>query len=332
MPWADSVIGILDGAYEAPRLCACLYSLHAVYSFAWFALALTRWDVLYRIFFVAAAELPNRDCAMVYGIETRRECVASLETWHFVIFGGWSGAFSGAMALQALWQRSPVLLASVRRSIITTSLLTVFLLHDLAYPMLRRPLTGMHALAPEVRHLNAAIFLVAQAVLCGAVCATCYDRRPLVTSTAPLKSAAARKFRAVCLLDAASIALVVLCSQMATEFLIDLTHDVPVTRAIYFFQRANQCHQAGIVAAALSTSFSSDPAAWNAYSISWFAGFVPCLGVCWYSRHIMSSFLRPAHWIADGGVPIYIAFHLLFLPPTHTLCAPSYERVAVMRT
>ena len=328
MAWADAVISSLHGVYEAPRLCTILYGLHALYSFAWFILALGDWSVLFRLFFVSTPELPNPDCAMVHGVETRHECVKSLENWHFIVFGGWAGAFSGTMALQALWQRSPVLLASVRRSAIVTSLLSTFLLHDLAYPMLRRPITGMHALAPEVRHLNAAVALVLQAVFCGLVCVTCPSRAPLVQSTAPLKSPAARKFRAVCLLDAASIAIVVLTSQMATEFLIDLTHDVPIGRAVYYFQRANQCHQAGIVAAALSTAFTSDPAAWGAYSASWFAGFVPCLGVCWYSRYIMSSFLRPAHWIADAGVPIYIAFHLLFLPPTHSLCAPHYEQVA----
>eukprot|EP00656_Telonema_subtile_P016809 TRINITY_DN18908_c0_g1_i2.p1 TRINITY_DN18908_c0_g1~~TRINITY_DN18908_c0_g1_i2.p1 ORF type:complete len:335 (-),score=52.31 TRINITY_DN18908_c0_g1_i2:178-1182(-) len=285
------------------------------------------WKIWFRLFFVPTDDLPNNDCRMIYGELARPECVTSIENWHFVIFGAWTHGYTCTMVTLTLWSQSPALLNSLRRSLIAFSLFYTFLLTDLAYPMIAEQSSGMHALAPQVRRTNLLVLLAFQYCFTVAVAATRYTRRPVVTCTVPLRSKAAQNFRAVCFLDALSITIVVVCAQFAVEFLIDLTHDIPITRAAYFFQRTNQCHQFTIVVAALASAFSSDPQVWRVYSGSWFVGFTLCLAVTAYSWYIMRDKYRPLHLIAEFGVPAYIAFHSAFLPPTDQAEAGEYAPV-----
>jgi len=304
------------GGIVAPRLCAAVYSIHGAVVFFFTFLAFWDWEVLFRIFFVPTETLPKDGCPMVLGVEDRPECLESLTNWHCIIFGAWSGFAVVTGIGQALLSSSPSLLLSLRRGMMLTMALFSALLQDLAYPMLLKPDTGLHALEPKVNISVVAPLSIFYLIMTIVICITLPTPQTIVTHTAPLKSLPASKFRLVCFLDAVMISIVVIFSEMATEFLLDFTHKMEMSRSTIFFQRANQCHQACLVMMALGSACSNEPFVWASYSRSWFAGFIPCMFICFYSRYIMASLLRLPHYIADAGVPVYILFHLAFLPPS----------------
>lgn len=212
----------------APKICVALYGAHACLAAVWFILCIFRWDVFFLIFFKPTPQLPNANCSMVYGVEDLAECAESVETWHFILFGAWSGGFSVTITAYALWATCPVLMNALRKGLLVFSVLFLLLLCDLEYPMLRSPSTGVHALTPDVNHVYVGIFLALHACFTVAVGITRPKAAPTATISIQLQDPAAERFRALCFLDALCIGAVVVWSVMAVEFLIDFTHDTPV--------------------------------------------------------------------------------------------------------